>query len=211
MGVVHPKIHEDCVSQIINNLENFFRIMGTPRVTLKDRLKRFFYNSTELPKYITGDAERRNCYLPEKLDALKDVLTSDNPDLLLNVIEMVNSENLLARRETIFVALAYAATTTLPIPDNFRHKVYTTLLNVCRTDKDLFTFIKFYRKQKANFSSGLNKAAFAYYARKDPMVLARDIARQKRYHGWSHKDVIKLAHGKTDSACKSKFDSVVHQ
>lgn len=174
----------------------------TTRLTLKDRLRRFLYNSTDAPKYITGDAEMRNCYAPEKLEILKDILGSENPELLLDIIEIVNRENLLPRRETIFVALAFAATTSIPVKDSFRNKVYTTLLNVCRNDRDFFTFVKFYAKTRKNFSSGMNKATFAYYARKDPMVFARDIARQKRYHGWSHKDVIKLSHGKTNSACK---------
>lgn len=176
--------------------------MTTEVITHKDRLKRFLYNSVAAPKYLTGDAEARKCYEPDNLDVLKEILVSGYPDLLLGVIEMVNSENLLPRRETIFVALAFAATTTYQVTDVFRHKVYTTLLNVCRDDKDFFTFVKFYKTARKNFSSALNKAAFAYYTRKDPMVLARDVARQKRYHGWTHKDVIKLAHGKTEKPCK---------
>lgn len=182
----------------------------TSRAGIKDRLKRFLYISAEVPRYITGDPEKHKYYEIEKLVVLQEILQSENPELLLNIIDMVNSENLLPRRETIFVALAFAATTTIPLTDTFKHKIYTTLLNVCRGDEDLFTFIKLYSKVKKNFSSALNKAVFTYYTRKDPFDLARDISRQPRIHGWSHKDVLKLAHGKTDSACKYMTDCYIH-
>lgn len=172
------------------------------KVGIKDRLKRFLYTSTEEPKYITGDPEKHKYYETEKLTALNEILLSENPELLLNLIDMVNNENLLPRRETIFVALAFAATTAIPLSDTFKHKVYTTLLNVCRNDEDFFTFIKLYSKAKKNFSSALNKVVFTYYTRKDPFDLAKDVSRQSKYHGWSHKDLLKLAHGKSNSACK---------
>lgn len=181
----------------------FFRRMETG-LSDKERLKRFFYTSSLTAKYVTGDPEKHQYYTQEKLKLLfSKILQSDNRELLLSVIDMVNSENLLPRRETIFVALAFAATSKeAAITDEFRHQIYTTLLNVCRSDEDLFTFIKLYSKTKKNFSSALNKAVFKYYIRKDPVELAQDVMRQPRYHGWTHKDVLKLAHGKCDTPRK---------
>lgn len=171
-------------------------------VTLGDRLKRFLYICTEHPKYIVGDAEIRKCYDKENLTIL-DTVIRDNPETFFAVIRAVDTENIAPHRETIFVALAYAASLRESYARaDFRALVYNALLAVCHTDRDLFTFIKFYKRQRPNFPSGLNKTAFRYYMNKDPLQLAQDVTRQKRYYGWSHKDVIKLSHGKTDSACK---------
>lgn len=173
----------------------------TQRVSAKERFKRFLYTSSEEPRYVTGNPEKHNYYNSEVIPSIREILQSQNPEVLLNIIELVNSENLLPRRETIFIALAYAAVTNQTVKDVFRHKIYTTLLNVCRCDEELFLFVKYYIKHKKTFSSALNKAVTTYYTKKDPLDLAKRVSAHKGYHGWKHKDLLKLSHCKSDNLC----------
>lgn len=181
-----------------------------PQISTKDRLKRFLYTSSEHSKYIVGDPEKHKYYEIEKVSVIRDIFFVDKrPSLLLYMIEIVNSENLLPRRETIFVALAIAATTVFPSKeehDTFKNHLYMTLLEVCRDDEDLFHFIRTYSKLKKNFSSGVKKAIFLYYRRKDAMEFARDVVQQPSRHGWRHKDVLKLVHGNPKHSCKLTDD-----
>lgn len=171
------------------------------KIPAKERLKRFLYTSSEEPRYITGNPEKHGYYSPDKVKSIVELLESNNPEILLNIIEVVNSENLLPRRETIFIVLAYAATSNITVKDAFKHKLYTTLLNVCKTCEELFLFVKYYSMQKKNFSSALNKTVAAYYMKQDPMELAKRVSETTGFHGWKHKDLIKLSHCKTDSIC----------
>lgn len=177
----------------------------TSKIPAKERLKRFLYTSSEEPRYVTGTPEKHGYYSPDKVKSILELLESNNPEILLNIIEVTNSENVLPRRETIFIVLAYAATSNITMKDTFKNKLYTTLLNVCRNTEELFLFIKFYRTQKKNFTSALNRAVSSYYMKKDPMELAKCVSEAKGYHGWKHKDLVKLSHCKTESICMYKI------
>lgn len=177
----------------------------TEKASAIERLKRFLYTSNEDPRYTTGNPEIHNYYEPEKVKVIQEILEGENPDVLLNVVMATSSENLLPRRETLFITLAFAATTSVNVTNGFKSKLYTTLLNVCQNDEELFLFIKFYSKHKKNFSSGLNRAIACYYTKKDPLQLARHISEAKGYHGWTHKDLLKLSHCKAPSVCKFYF------
>lgn len=167
------------------------------------RFKRFLYTSTEIPKYITGDPELHEGYEIEKIKSVADLLQSRTPEVILNILEIVNSENLIPRRQTLFFAFAVSA--TLTTDDVFKHKLYTTLLNIIKNSEDLCTFLKFYTKQKKNFSSAINKVIGAYYFKKEPHDLIEEVTTSKGYHSWTHKDLIKLSHCKSESICKFKM------
>lgn len=52
------------------------------------------------------------------------------------------------------------------------------------------------------WGSGCRKVIKEWYLKKDVKTLAEIISKNKRFHGWSHKDVIKLIHLKTDEPGK---------
>ncbi|KAK4881562.1 hypothetical protein RN001_004881 [Aquatica leii] len=168
-------------------------------VTAEVRLKRFLYTSNEEPRFITGDPEFHKAYSAEKVKSVSEILSSNNPELLLNIIEIVNSEGLVPNRETLFFVLALA--TTLITNHAITHKIYTTLQNITKGSEDLFKFLKFYTKFEKKFSSALNKVVGAYYFKKDPLALAEEVTKFKGLHSWTHKDLIKLSHYKCDSVC----------
>lgn len=164
------------------------------------QLRRFLYTSMEQPRYIAGNPELYNYYAPEKLKSVVDILKGSNPEKLLNIIQIVNSENILPRRETLFFALAVAILSDSSY--SFRHQAYQTVLQIIKNDKDLFEFIKFFTKIRKTFPSGLNKLISTYYLSKDPFELAKDVAKSNGYHGWTHKDLIKLSHCKSTTVSK---------
>ncbi|KAF5293979.1 hypothetical protein FQR65_LT10950 [Abscondita terminalis] len=166
-------------------------------ISAEIRLKRFLYTSSEKPRFITGNAELHKAYTPEKVKCVSEILNSNQPELLLNIIEIVNSEALLPKRETLFFVLALA-TTVSPNPE-YTHKLYTTLQNIIKSLEDLFKFLKFYTTLQKKFSSAVNKVIGAYYFKKDPLALAEEITKSKGFHSWTHKDLIKLSHYRCDS------------
>lgn len=175
----------------------------TQNASAIDRLRRFLYTSNEEPRYTTGNPEIHNYYEPEKVKVIQEILQGREPEVLINVVEQVNRENLLPRRETLFIALAFAATTAVTVPDSFKNRLYTILISLCRNDEEFFLFIKYYRKYKKNFPSGLNRViTYWYTVEKDPLRLARNVSEVKGYHGWTHKDLFKLSHCKSKDICK---------
>uniref|UniRef100_A0A1Y1MJ07 TROVE domain-containing protein n=1 Tax=Photinus pyralis TaxID=7054 RepID=A0A1Y1MJ07_PHOPY len=170
--------------------------MSTITPTMEVRLKRFLYTSREDPIYVTGDACYHKAYLPGKVKVVEEILQSDNPKLLLNIVQIVNSENLIPRRDAIIFVLAIAA--TIATDNDFKHEIYTTVLNVVKSSKEIFTFLKYYSHQQRSFNSSLNKMIRSYYYRKDPMELAVEVTKSNGAHGWTHKDVLKLCHGKSN-------------
>lgn len=171
--------------------------MSTPTTSMEVRLKRFLYTTNEDPVFITGNAYYHNAYSTEKAKVISEILHSDNPKLLLNIVQIVNSENLIPRRDTIMFVLAAAVIIT---PDyHLKRDIYTTLLNIAKSSKDIFTFLKYYTIQHKTFNSSLNKMIRTYYYKKDPFELALEVTKSNGGHGWTHKDILKLSHGKSSN------------
>lgn len=166
------------------------------------KLKRFLYISDDTNMFASGNPEIHGRYKSEKLNFVTEILKSDNPEKFINIIEIVNGENLLPRRQTIFCCLSKALCYE-NLTHSMRHKLYATLLNVCKSDDDLFYFVKCYCAQDGKkVPSGLQKIIALYYSRKEPQVLAADVSKREGYYGWTHKDLIKLSHYKTDNQCE---------
>ncbi|GJQ86352.1 hypothetical protein Trydic_g9046 [Trypoxylus dichotomus] len=171
------------------------------RPTPEIKLKRFLYLSSENSAFVSGNPEKHNYYKVEKLTCASDLLKDDfekSKDFLTNLFVSAESERLLPRREALYFALACLITNE-NAKDNQRHFLYSLVLNMCRSNEDLFTFIKFLSKIRKPFSSGVTKIVSAYYLRQEPMDLVKCVLESNSYHGWTHKDLIKLIHCKTDN------------
>ncbi|XP_065169451.1 LOW QUALITY PROTEIN: RNA-binding protein RO60 [Atheta coriaria] len=164
-------------------------------------LRRFLYLSTDSNCFITGDPQRHKRLVRHKLRELEELLKTD-PAKVIRIVSAINGENQVPRREVIFFVLAAALTLTsneFSISDVYRRELYTTVLYACRNDEEFFCFIKHMTTMKKTFPSGLNKVISRYYKNKEPMDLVRDACKRKGYHNWTHKDLIKLSHIKTDN------------
>lgn len=61
-----------------------------------------------------------------------------------------------------------------------------------------FVFIGYLPKATSGFGNGFRKAMNKWYLSKDPLVTTEQIMRDKNYKGWSHRDVMKLIHIRSD-------------
>lgn len=165
-------------------------------------LRQFLYTSNEQFSYIAGNPENYDYYKPENLNSIHKFFNLETPEKIISVIKEVDQENVTPRRENLLFALAVSILNNPTQSKTIKHDLYVTILQVIKNDKELFLFVKFLSKLNKTFSSGINKVIGGYYASKDPLRLAKDVSKCNSYHGWTHKDLIKLAHCKSENICK---------
>lgn len=172
------------------------------RTANEAKLRQFLYTSNEGLSYIAGNPENYDYFNPEKLTSIKKIFNSEEPEKIVSIIKEVDKENVTPRRENLLYALAVSLTNTETESKTIRHDLYVTVSQIINKDKELFLFVKYLSKLKKNFSSGINKLISGYYLSKDPLKLAKEISRCNGIHGWTHKDLIKLSHCKSENICK---------
>ncbi|KAK0065670.1 60 kDa SS-A/Ro ribonucleoprotein [Biomphalaria pfeifferi] len=95
--------------------------------------------------------------------------------------------------------------------DKIRNEAYSLAQDVCESALDLFTFVHFNKEtsppKKAGFGHGMRTFIANWYFSKPPLKLAHEVTRFKSGRGWTHRDLIRQCHMKTDK--KSKASSVV--
>lgn len=137
-------------------------------------------------------------------------LTIDNADVVMRLIksdgvEVVNriikisEQGRAAKNDPALFALALAAS----FGDNV---VKQTALNalplVARTGTHLFTFIE-YAESFRGWGRSFQRAIADWYLMKEDEKLAYQLVKYRQRAGWSHRDVLRLASPKTNSAVKN--------
>jgi 60 kDa SS-A/Ro ribonucleoprotein len=79
--------------------------------------------------------------------------------------------------------------------DETRAEAFSALPKVCRTATHLFQFVDNISNMRG-WGKGLRKAISKWYLSKDADSLAYQLIKYKNREGWTHKDVITLAHPK---------------
>ena len=76
--------------------------------------------------------------------------------------------------------------------------VYNALNDVCPTSIELFQFIDYVEKleKSTGWGRAQRRAVSSWYNSKDPLVLALEVTRYRARKGWSHVDILRLAHVK---------------
>ncbi|XP_017775664.1 PREDICTED: 60 kDa SS-A/Ro ribonucleoprotein-like [Nicrophorus vespilloides] len=168
-----------------------------PKVAPEILLKQFLYlsNTIGYNLFFTGKPETHKNFDAWSLPFITDLLKSGNPHVILNIIENTNGLDAIPNRETLFYVLALI--TLAETTPAFKHHVYRTTLQVIRNDEDFFNYIKFVTRLNKTFSKGINKIIARYYLNKEPKQLLKDFGCKNGYHGWTHKDLIKLSHLKS--------------
>jgi 60 kDa SS-A/Ro ribonucleoprotein len=67
---------------------------------------------------------------------------------------------------------------------------------VCRTATDLFAFAE-YRQLFGGWGRGARRAVAGWYLERSPESLAYQLLKYRQRNGWTHRDVLRLAHPKT--------------
>lgn len=94
--------------------------------------------------------------------------------------------------------------------EEVRKQAYASLPKVARIGTHLFTFVEF-RESLGGWGAGMRRAVSNWYTGRKPDSLAYQLLKYKQRGGWSHRDMLRLAHPVTDSLLhKLLFDYVCH-
>lgn len=133
------------------------------------------------------------------------VQNTNNFDALLKLdaiamvdrIVEVSDKGLAAKNAAAIYALAYVAAKG----DTAAKKhAMQNLSKVCRTSTDLFSFVSQYKNDLGGgFGSVMTKGLSAWYTGKDDDSLAFQLVKYRQRDGWTHHDLMHLAHPKASS------------
>jgi 60 kDa SS-A/Ro ribonucleoprotein len=145
------------------------------------RLHRFLILGTEGGSYYA----REPALTRENADGVQRCITADGPRTVA-IIREVSTAGRAPKNDPAIFALAMAAAA----PDEATRKAALAALpDVCRIGTHLFHFAAFVEQFR-----GLRSAIGAWYLDKDPDALAYQLVKYRQRDGWSHRDLLRLAH-----------------
>lgn len=147
---------------------------------------------TRLERFLILGSEGGSYYATERALTLENAkavvccLDSD-PARTIRTIVQVSESGRAPKNEPAVMALAIAA--------GMGHTASASeaLPKVCRTGTHLFAFAEAVQGLRG-WGRGLRKGVAAWYEGKTPEALAFQVAKYQRRNGWSHRDLLRLAH-----------------
>lgn len=170
--------------QVKNNAGGF-----TFQVTPEVRLRRFLTLGTEGGTYYVGakDLTRDNATI------VLDFARNRTADLVAEIVA-ISTAGRAPRQNPVLFALAAAA--SLGDTDG-RRAALDALPLVARTGTHLFLFAR-YVEQFRGWGRGLRRAIGTWYTAPPVENLAYQLVKYRQREGWSHRDLLRLAHPVTD-------------
>ena len=155
------------------------------KITKWEYMKRFLILGTEGGTYYVDEHKYTR-------DALKNVQKCINSDgkKAVDMIVDVSTHGEASDNDAAIFALAIAASCDHA---NTRKYALRNLTAVCRTGTHLFHFVKFIKEMRG-FGRGLREALANWYTKRNVDFLAYQMLKYQQRDGWSHRDVIRLAH-----------------
>lgn len=154
------------------------------------RLRRFLILGAEGGTYYAGERQ----LVRENAKALDRLLVEDGI-AAVELIREVSKRGLAPRNDTALFALALA--TTAPDVD-VRREAWRSLPDVARTGSHLFSFVSM-RDAMAGWGRGAKRAVGRWYSEAEPARLAYQLVKYRQREGWTHRDVLRVAHPKAPS------------
>lgn len=146
------------------------------------RLERFLILGSEGGSYYAKERE----LTVENAKAVVRCLDAD-PARTIRTIVQVSESGRAPKNEPAVMALAIAA------GSGHTAAASEALPKVCRTGTHLFAFAEAVQGLRG-WGRGLRKGVAAWYEGKTPEALAYQVAKYQRRDGWSHRDLLRLAH-----------------
>jgi 60 kDa SS-A/Ro ribonucleoprotein len=165
------------------------------------RLRRFLILGSEATYYASAkDLTRDNAAAVIRM-------AQSDPDTLIRTIVDVSLSGAAPRQNPTLFALAIAASLSDP---EHRAKALAVLPQVARTGTHLFLFAR-YVEQFRGWGRSLRTAVGAWYTGKTADELAYQAVKYRQREGWSHRDLLRLAHPETlDEGLIATFDWITH-
>jgi|CXWL01.1.fsa_nt_gi 60 kDa SS-A/Ro ribonucleoprotein len=157
------------------------------------RLDRFLIIGSDAPTYYIG----KKALTTQNVDNLASCVKEDGVRVVNRIVEISDSGRALKNDPALF-ALAFCASS-----DNKEVKkaALSALPKIARTGTHLLHFVD-YVEGFRGWGRSLSQAIADWYTSKKADSLAYQVVKYQSRDGWSQKDVIKLAHPKTDDPAK---------
>ncbi|KRY41425.1 60 kDa SS-A/Ro ribonucleoprotein, partial [Trichinella spiralis] len=173
------------------------------------RLKRFLILGTEGGTFYVSEKQLTK---ENAINVLYMIENNRGMEVLEQLVEVSLAGRAPKQTATLF-CLALCARHSEEIMDRengnqLRQAAYNALPSVCRIPTHLFEFIGFCKANSESTCWGRShrRAIANWYLRKNPLDLVYLVTKYKNRHGWTHLDVIRLAHPKPDSNQKEIDD-----
>lgn len=159
-------------------------------VTPMSQFRRFLVLGTEGNTMYASERDRTQ----DNVQSLQRLLNDDKGVQAVNAIVDISDAGRAPKQDPAIFALAYAARHG---DDTVKSAAYRALPLVCRTGTHLFQWVANMKKMGSTLGSGGARRAIAkWYLEKEPHKLALQLVKYRQRDGWSHRDVLLLAHVK---------------
>lgn len=154
------------------------------------RLDRFLILGTAGGSYYATERELSK----ENAKHILPLIKGDGVRVVRRVVE-ISTERRAPKNDEALYVLALAAAFG---DDATRREAFDSLPEVARIGTHLFQFVDYVQEYRG-WGSGLQKAVARWYTEKDPDQLAYQMLKYRSRHGFSHADVLNLAHPRPPS------------
>lgn len=161
------------------------------------KFKRYLYFLTENHHYVVKKKENN---FSNTVDCLINLLAAEKINKVIEIIEEASKFEWLPNPNVLLHSLALCTRTS----DNKEVKTvaYSCAARLIKTTEDLFQFITYERALQKNVSTGLRRVIKIWYLNQDPDKLYEAITTKRSVHGWTHRDILRVAHIKAEDEPK---------
>lgn len=157
---------------------------------------RFLILGTEGGSYYAGERELTikntenlvNCIKQDGLKSVQEILR-------------ISLNGLAPKNDPAIFALALCCTHGAP---EVKKEACAAISKVCRTGTHLFTFCQAVKSMR-KWSRGLRSGVADFYVKRSADEMAYQLVKYRQRNGWTHKDVIRLAHPKKLKEAKARL------
>lgn len=149
------------------------------------QLDRFLLLGTEGGTFYVGERE----LTIENAKNVAELAKTNGKEVVDRVLTLIDRAH---KKEPALFALALV---TAFGSEAARWYAWWHLRHVARTGTQLFTFMS-YRRKLAGFGRGARRGLGLWYKAKTPEQLAYQVLKYRQRNGWTHRDVLRLAHPK---------------
>jgi 60 kDa SS-A/Ro ribonucleoprotein len=160
------------------------------QISARERLRRFLVLGTEGGPYYTA----QKALTVENAANIIALIKNWSPNDLspVAIIAEISQSGVAPKNSPAIFALALCATYG---DAKIKAQAYGAIHLVCRTGTHLFEFVDCVNKLRG-WSRGLRNGVAKYYLRQKPDDLGYQLIKYRQRNGWTHRDVLRLAHVK---------------
>lgn len=163
------------------------------------QLKRFLILGSDSPTFYASE----NKMVKNNAKAVLKAAATDIQKTTL-MIQDISKARLAPSRDPAIFACAL-------LMRDFGSYIAPIIKDVCQTSTDLFLFAEYSKELGKGWGSTMRRSICGWYDAKSPHGLARQVTKYQQRNGWSHRDLLRLSHYKTDDIAKNNVLKYVCQ